>query len=167
MVRVILLVLALSWDSFVIGLLDGVLSISGNRVLRVLALFSVCEGGALALGIYLRNTPQLWLEQLADLLFCVSVLLVFLLAFYRIGKRWQGNSRAVYLLPLLLSVDNFSLGGLFSGIGIPSVVSVLSVGATSAAIFGLGVLCGKLARARLVPRLPAAVRLGDWSSRAQ
>lgn len=152
MIQMIVLALTLSWDSFVIGLLDGSLCISGPRVLRVLALFSVCEGGAVGVGIWLGHTPAVQFAQIADLLFWASLLLVFLVTFQKRKKDSLSISRSVYLLPVLLSADNFVLGPAFTAVRVRPAVCVLTVGATSAAIFGVGIICGRAGRGWLTRR---------------
>jgi putative Mn2+ efflux pump MntP len=119
---------------------------------RLLALFAVCEGGAVAAGMWLGHAPELQLTKIADLLFWASLLLVLLLALRKPKESSHTINRAVYLLPALLSVDNFALGHAFSATGVPAIVCVLAAGATSAALFGFGVICGRVGRACLTRR---------------
>lgn len=118
--HVLTLVFSFSLDTLLVCLGIGWHVRSRRERLRLAMVFGACDAMAAALG-------SLWQYRLPDLAtFCIYLLCAFLL-----GQAVRSRSVLIYVLPVLLSLDN-----LFSGV--PSnLAPALGLGSALMALLGL------------------------------
>jgi hypothetical protein len=160
MIHLALMVLALSLDSLFVGVLTGLVDIQGRKILLAL-LFAICDGTATWTGLAGFGTQGVQLTAGYAMALLALLCLVFLVLAARRGIRdtLQSCRGSIYLLPVLLSIDNLTLGPSLVPAGGTQVLCSLLAAAASGILYCAGSLGGELAR-RQVRRLWAACYFG-------
>lgn len=152
MLQVMLLSLALSWDSFIVGFADGCLDLSRSSRRSVAMLFALCDGAAVAIGLFAPTKPSLRIGQLAEGWWLLPWLLLVFISLQRFAQRpSRERGRLLYLVPVLLSLDNLVAGPAFGQLGISPVVCVASAAIVSSTLFVGGATCGLIVRTHIRP----------------
>lgn len=162
MLQVMLLSLALSWDSFLVGLVDGCTDLSRTSRRSVALLFALCDGAAVAIGLFAITSPAapgpfLRFGHVVEGWWLLPWLLLVLVAVQRLIERPSLKlGWLIYLVPVLLSLDNLVAGPAFARLGISPILCVVSAAVVSAALFIAGAACGTMMRthARLSRHIP-------------
>lgn len=145
-----LLALALSWDSFFAGLLDGYFDLSQASRRYFPILFGLCDGMAVGIGFLDAGDPLVRLGQFSGIWWLLSWLLLAFLVLQRlINRRSREIKWLIYVVPVLLSLDNLIAAPAFTQMGISPIFCVSSAAAVSALLFAVGAICGRGARSRL------------------
>lgn len=151
----LVLLLAITSDSFWFGCVEGFVQIKGIRILWMATLFALCDGLALWLGTSIAPTQHPTL-QLLLLPACIAFALLV-----RVGgaiKRFQKYSPTfLYLGPVALCIDNFLAGRVLAAE--KGFTELVLAGATSGLMFLLGELVGRRTRRFL---RSSELPLMDW-----
>jgi manganese efflux pump family protein len=162
--EIILLALALGLDSFRVSLGLGAAGLAGGGERRLALSFAVCDAVALAAGVALAHSlaslAGTWVDGLGPSALAAYALYVLWLA------RSPGTEKAtagwvVLGLPLMLSLDNFFVGGTLGGLRISLLGVALLVGIASGLLALAGLIVGRRASRslRLRPELAGAALL--------
>jgi putative Mn2+ efflux pump MntP len=147
MLHMMLLSLALSWDSFLVGLLDGCLDLRGTSRRYLSIMFGLCDGAAVGIGLFAAAEPFVRVGQFAEGWWLPAWLLLLFVTLQRLTQRPSRElGWLIYLVPVLLSLDNLVAGPAFTQLGISPVLCVTSAAAVSAALFVAGAACGRVLR---------------------
>ena len=84
MLHVMLLALALSWDSFFVGFLSGCLDLNRPSRRYLAMLFGLCDGAAVAIGLLAAGAPLVRLGQIFEGTWILPWLLLVLLVLERL-----------------------------------------------------------------------------------
>jgi putative Mn2+ efflux pump MntP len=155
MTTLLLLGLALGFDSFRVSLGLGGLRVSAARRRLIPLSFGLCDGVAplvgLLLGRSLTAAVGRWTEYLAPFAIGGYGLYVIYVACRRGESEREAEGAWVVLgLPLTLSLDNFAAGGGLGLLQFPALLSAAIIGAMS----GLMSLAGLRLGGALARRLP-------------
>lgn len=149
MLQMMLLSLALSWDSFVVGLFDGGFALTRSSRRSLPILFGLCDGAAVAVGLFQRS-PLLRLAQIsAGWWFLPWLLLVFVLVRRLMHARSAELKWMVAFVPILLSLDNLLAAPAFAHAGVSPVLCVFAAAITSSGLCIAGRFFGEGARSRM------------------
>jgi len=147
MTKIILLVFAVSWDSFVAGIGDGLLGMSGASPVKMAALFALSDGAATAIGL---RAGALWLNSNLISTLSAACWLLLVLAVVQRSLKPPARARAwPYLLPLVFSLDNLFATPAFAHTGVAPVLSVGSTAAASGLLFFSGRILAWWAKTQL------------------
>ena len=160
MIHLTLLAVALSLDSLFWGLLTGLVDLEARKV-EMAVLFAICDGTATWIGLagFGTESVQLIGEPAMSLLALVCLIFVILAARRGIRDTLKSYRGSIYLLPVLLSIDNLTLGRTLVPAASNPVLCSLVAAAASGTLYCAGSLSGELAR-RQMSKLWAACSLG-------
>jgi putative Mn2+ efflux pump MntP len=153
--KMIFLAVALSWDSFVVGVVDGSFGVCGASKLRVAILFALYDGTAAAVGLLFGRLASQLGQISAAVSFASWLILILLVADRFAGSAARTRRWPDHLLPFLFCIDNLAAGPALASIGIAPAICCGLAGAVSGLLFFLGRTSGhcvaaQLARAGLV-----------------
>lgn len=150
MLQMMLLSVALSWDSFVVGLFDGGFALSRSSRRSLPILFGVCDGLAVVIGLFAQRSPIAGLAQIsAGWWFVPWLLLVFVVVRRLMRARSAELKWMIAFVPILLSLDNLLAAPAFAHVGVPPVLCVLAAALTSTGLCLAGRFLGEGARSRV------------------
>jgi len=153
--------LLLSLDTFLVSMALGTLRLGRSRERRLAALFSLCDGlasvvGYLIAGVLLSEAD--WFGKLGVWSLCFYAgLIVFLGCSARGAMRFQNGAKFLYILPVILSLDNLVAGISLGGPGVSLGLSFFGVAAASGLMSFVGLRGGSYIGAHSrVPRVALA-----------
>jgi putative Mn2+ efflux pump MntP len=150
MLHLMLLALALSWDSFFVGFLGGCLDLNRPSRRYLPMLFGLCDGAAVGIGLLAAGAPLVRLGQISEGTWILPWLLLVLLVLQRFASRRSREiTWPIYLVPVLLSLDNFMAGPAFARLEISPILCVASATGVSALLFVAGAMCGRETRSHI------------------
>ena len=150
MMQAILLAVALSWDSLMIGAVDGLFCLSGASKLRMAMLFALYDGGATAVGLSFGRGQPLLSEGLSSSVAIASWCFLVVLVAGRFADRTARTSKwFVRLLPFLFCLDNLAAGPSLTSLSVAPALSCGLAGLVSGLFFFAGSTCGHCAVSRL------------------
>jgi putative Mn2+ efflux pump MntP len=155
MMKMFLLAAALSWDSFVVGVVDGSFGVCGASKLRVAILFAFYDGTAAAVGLLFGRLASQFEQISAAVSFASWLILILLVVDSFAGSPARSRRWAVHLVPFLFCIDNLAAGPALASIGVAPAICFGLAGTVSGLFFFLGRTSGhcaatQLARAGLV-----------------
>lgn len=148
MLQMMLLSLALSWDSFVVGVFDGGFALSRPSRRSLPILFGLCDGAAVAIGLFAQRSPILRLAQISAGWWFLPWLLLVLVRRLMRARSTELNWMVAFV-PILLSLDNLLAAPAFAHAGVPPVLCVLAAAITSSGLCIAGRLFGEGVRSRV------------------
>jgi putative Mn2+ efflux pump MntP len=161
--ELLLLTVALGLDSFRVSLGLGAAGLARGAEVRLAFSFALCDAVALALGVTLGRIASLagtWADGLGPSVLAAYALYVLWLA--RGPSTDTETGRWVVLgLPLMLSFDNFVVGGTLGGLRVSLLATTLLVGIASGSLALAGLALGRRAvqSLRVRPELAGAALL--------
>jgi putative Mn2+ efflux pump MntP len=162
--EIVLLAVSLGLDSFRVSLGLGAAGLARGAELRLAFSFALWDAVALAVGVTLGRTlgslAGTWADGLGPPVLAAYALYVLWLA--RGPSTDERTARWVVLgLPLMLSFDNFVVGGTLGGFHISLLATTLLVGIASGALALVGLALGRRAvqSLRVRPELAGAALL--------
>jgi hypothetical protein len=140
--------LGLSWDSLFMGLLLAGFGLCASSTGRWAMRYGICDGLALgAASLMVAQSPSL--ERICEVGWLFAWVLAGLLVLHRRWRPTSGESRWLYALPVLLSLDNLLAGPAMADVAVHPLGCVVSVAVLSALLFALGTVLGRALRSRL------------------
>jgi putative Mn2+ efflux pump MntP len=162
--ELLLLAVALGLDSFRVSLGLGAAGLARGAEVRLAFSFALCDAVALALGVTVGRTlaslAGTWADGLGPSVLAAYALYVLWLA--RGPSTDTETARWVVLgLPLMLSFDNFVVGGTLGGLRVSLLATTLLVGIASGSLALAGLALGRRAvqSLRVRPELAGAALL--------
>jgi len=154
MVKLLAFALALSFDSFVVSIALGMLELARSTRRNLVVLFALCDGLASLAGFILSErfvgTERLWFGKFQPFVLCLCLLVIFAMARYApIVRLNHRSTNILYVLPFLLSLDNFVAGISLNQPAVALPVFPLILGLASAPAAWFGLQFGLLARRHL------------------
>src|SRR5258708_5309398 len=137
MMRMVLLTVALSCDSFVFGVVDGSFGRCGTSKLRMAFLFALYDGTAAAVGLLIGGLASQFEQISAAVSFASWLILILLVADRFAGSAARTRRWPVHLLPFLFCIDNLAAGPALASIGVPPAICFGLAGAVSGLFFFL------------------------------
>ena len=161
MLHMVLVAMALSSDSFAAGFLTRVVGIRANNVWMAL-LFAFCDGAATYLGLvaFGARAPEPRTGWPLTFLAAFCLVCTVLVAQRGRGRASILSTRSIYLLPLLLSIDNLTVAPDLAQAASTQAMYSLMAATASGLLFCVGSFGGELARQQ-THRLRAARSTND------
>ena len=165
MAKLLAFALALSFDSFLVSIALGTLELGRSTRRNLVLLFALCDGLASLAGVILSErfagTERLCFGKFQPFVLSLYLLVIFAIARYAPILRLNHRSTFIlYVLPFLLSLDNFVAGTSLNLPAVPLPLFTLIVGLASALAAGFGLRFGLLARRHLPIRTLQFARAG-------